>query len=342
MRFFLDILNPFRIVKVLLFVLIVSFIAFIWYIFSGVLPEESKVTFGVTFSRPFAEQMRIDWREAYLATLDDLGVRKLRLIAYWPEIEPQDNQFYFDDLDWQVREASKRGAEIILAIGRRLPRWPECHTPNWAKNLTEVQQQNEILKMLAAVIEHYKDESVIKVWQVENEPFLKSFGECPKLDEGFLDEEVALVRKLDLSKRKVMLTTSGELSDWNKPALKADVLGTSLYRVIWHEFFGHFIYPIPPGFYYKREQLTKWLTGIDEIVLIELQAEPWGPKMIYETPIAEQEKSMNLESFKAVIEYAKRTGFDGAYLWGVEWWYYLKENGQGEYWERVKRLISNS
>src|SRR3989339_1191755 len=101
MRFFLDILNPFRIVKVLLFVLIVSFIAFIWYIFSGVLPEESKVTFGVTFSRPFAEQMRIDWREAYLATLDDLGVRKLRLIAYWSEIEPQDNQFYFDDLDWQ-------------------------------------------------------------------------------------------------------------------------------------------------------------------------------------------------------------------------------------------------
>jgi len=339
MNFFRDILNPFRVIKILLFFLIVVFIAFVWYIFSGVLPKESTVTFGVTFSQPFAEQMGIDWREAYSAILDDLGVRKLRLIAYWPEIESQDNQFYFDDLDWQVREARKRGAEIILAVGCRLPRWPECYVPDWVKSLPEAKQEEKVLRMLSMVVEHYKDENAIKVWQVENEPFLKSFGECPKLDEGFLDEEIALVRRLDLVRRPVMLTTSGELSDWTKPALKADILGTSLYRMIWSDFLGHFRYPIPPGFYYKREKLTKWLTGIDKIVLIELQAEPWGPKMIYETSIKEQGKSMDLDMFKEVIEYTKRTGFDEAYLWGVEWWYQRKVQRNDAFWGEAKKLF---
>ena len=331
-------MNPVRIIKILLSTLAVIFIAFVLYIFSGVLPDESTMVFGVTFSKPFAEQMGIDWQKAYLAALDDLRVRKLRLIAFWPEVEPQDNQFYFDDLDWQVREASKRGAEIILAVGRRLPRWPECHVPGWAKDLSEAQQQEKVLRMISEVVKHYQNEPAIKIWQVENEPFLKSFGICPKLDEEFLDKEIALAR-LDLARRPVMLTASGELSDWNKPAIKSDILGTSLYRMVWSDFFSHFRYPIPPGFYYKREKLTKWLTGVDKIILIELQAEPWGPKMIYETSVKDQEISMNLDKFIEMINYVKRTGFDEAYLWGVEWWYQRKMQGNDALWAEAKKLF---
>jgi len=33
---------------------------------------------------------------------------------------------------------------------------------------------------------------------------------------------------------------------------------------------------------------------------------------------------MNLEQFKKNIEFAQKTGFDTIYLWGAEWWHWLK------------------
>jgi len=46
--------------------------------------------------------------------------------------------------------------------------------------------------------------------------------------------------------------------------------------------------------------------------------------MIWETTPEEQDKTMNLERFKGIIKYTEQTGFDEAYLWGAEWWYWLK------------------
>ena len=339
MSFFKEILNPWRIFKVLLlFFLFFGIIAFL-YFFVGELEEKDKVVFGITFSQQFAEQMGLNWREVFLATLDDLEVRRMRLIAYWEKIEPENDQYYFDDLDWQIREAKKRGVSIILAVGRRLPRWPECHYPEWAKGIEEKEQQEEVLDLINEIVLHYQNERAIKIWQIENEPFLISFGECPPLDEEFLDKEISLVRKLDLKKRPIMLTASGELSSWIQPAIKSDILGTSLYRSVWNELLGHYRYPIPSIFYYKRANMVKWVTGIDKIILIELQAEPWGPKMIYETPIEKQNQSMNHSDFEEMIGYAKKTGFDEAYLWGVEWWYQRKIGGDPFFWNKAKELF---
>ena len=76
------------------------------------------------------------------------------------------------------------------------------------------------------------------------------------------------------------------------------------------------------------------------MIIVELQAEPWGPKMIYETPLEEQNKSMNLEKFKEIIDYTQRTGFDEAYLWGAEWWYWLKEKHNNEtIWQEAQKLF---
>lgn len=78
--------------------------------------------FGVTFSRLATADFGLDWKKTYSDILDDLKVRNLRLAAYWTEIEKGQGQYSFADLDWQVAEAEKRGAKIILAIGQRLPR----------------------------------------------------------------------------------------------------------------------------------------------------------------------------------------------------------------------------
>ncbi len=99
-------------------------------------PAPAKIEYGVSFSTLFAQQLGLDWKKVYLATLDDLGVRKLRLAAYWPMIEPSRATYDYSVMDFQVHEASKRNASIILAIGRRLPRWPECHVPEWAHPLS--------------------------------------------------------------------------------------------------------------------------------------------------------------------------------------------------------------
>ena len=47
---------------------------------------------------------------------------------------------------------------------------------------------------------------------------------------------------------------------------------------------------------------------------------------------------MNLEKFKEIISYTRRTGFDEAYLWGVEWWYQRNKQGNGSMWNEAKKL----
>ena len=78
--------------------------------------------FGATFSKKFCEDLDLNWQEVYLAILDDLKIRDLRLPAYWDEIERTEGVYDFSDLDYMVSEASSRGARIIITLGRRQPR----------------------------------------------------------------------------------------------------------------------------------------------------------------------------------------------------------------------------
>jgi hypothetical protein len=49
---------------------------------------------------------------------------------------------------------------------------------------------------------------------------------------------------------------------------------------------------------------------------------------------------MDLEQLQKNISYAKRTGLDTFYLWGSEWWYWLKEEkGESQIWQEIKKLF---
>src|SRR3990172_402270 len=74
---------------------------------------EKDADLGATFSTVYADDLAIDWREAYTAMLEDLGVRRLRLPAYWSRIEPEPGVFDFSELDWQLEQADRRGAKVI-------------------------------------------------------------------------------------------------------------------------------------------------------------------------------------------------------------------------------------
>ena len=80
-----------------------------------------------------------------------------------------------------------------------------------------------------------------------------------------------------------------------------------------------------------------------EVIAVELQAEPWCPNLVYDCELAEQEKTMNLEQFKKNIEFARNTGLKEFYLWGGEWWYWLKEKQNNpEIWDEARKLFTES
>jgi uncharacterized protein YfbU (UPF0304 family) len=78
-----------------------------------------------------------------LALLDDLKVKNIKILTHWDLIEPKKDEYFFEDLDWQVSEVEKRDGKIILVIGMKTGRWPECHIPQWAKNLPKENQQEK-------------------------------------------------------------------------------------------------------------------------------------------------------------------------------------------------------
>ena len=297
--------------------------------------EEKPVTLGATFSKPYAESLGLEWKTAYKEVLDDLGVRWLRIPAYWNDIEPEPGVFNFANVDWQIAEASKRGAKVILAVGRKLPRWPECHSPAWAEDLEEPLAQTRVLTMVEEVIRHYREEPAIIAWQVENEPFFR-FGECPEPDRDFLKKEVAVVRALDA--RPVMITESGELSTWINAGSIADILGISTYRIVWDRFVGYFFWPSTPRYYVQR--ITAARSLVDKVIISELQAEPWVTVPFTSMPIDDQLRLMNPTRLNDNLTFARKIGVSEVYVWGVEWWYWLKQRGKPEMWEAGKALFS--
>jgi hypothetical protein len=300
-------------------------------------PKE-QLSYGVTFSVKQARSLGLDWQEMYAAILDDLGVRQLRLIAYWDEIASSSETMDWSVLDKQVEMAKEKGAGVILAVGRRLPRWPECHAPGWASQLDAAGQEAALFKYIESAVNRYKGYANITAWQVENEPFLPHFGECPPLDPALLDREIALVRSLD--SRPVVVTDSGELSVWVPAAKRADIFGTTLYRRTYSQNLKRYIhYPIGPGFFRAKKRLASLFAKPRDWIVIELGAEPWAPYPYQNITKEERSRTMDLAKLKDTVEFARKTGFRDFYLWGVEWWYWEKVvNGDEGLWEYTKTL----
>lgn len=301
--------------------------------------KDVETEFGVTFSQKYAEELNIDWKEAYLASLEDLNIKKYRLIAYWDLIEAKRDVYDFSDLDWQIEQAQENDAEVVLAIGHRVPRWPECHWPLWTYQMEEDERHQEIQELIKKLVERYRGYDNIVMWQVENEPFLKVFGECPKPSIENLESNIELVKSLD--DRPVVITESGELSTWWPGSKRADYVGTSIYRVVWNKTTGYWSYDwLPASFYYLKAQLAKKLYPVKDIFISEMQMEPWTPGMpLLKTPLEDQGKSMNPKQFDKNIAYAKRTGLSPVYLWGVEWWYWVAEQGDVSMWEKARAVF---
>jgi hypothetical protein len=299
-----------------------------------------KIIYGMSFNTMYARELGLDWKKTYEAILVDLGVRQLRLAAHWPMVEPIDDVYNFAEMDYQVKRAEEVGADVVFAVGRRLPRWPECHVPEWAQKLSQSEQQQQTLDYVAVVINRYKNSPAIKYWQIENEPYLEVFAKdhCGEFDEAFFEREVAYFRTLD-DTRPFLVTDSGNLGTWAGPYKHGDAFGTSVYIHFWNPELGQFRTILPPWFYRLKEGMMTVLYGQKETMLIELSAEPWLLEPVTNVPIDIQYERMDIEKLNDILEYAKNTRYEKQYLWGAEWWYWLKEKGHPEMWERGVELF---
>ncbi len=323
-------------------VVAIMILAAVFLIYSNipVSGENNNSKLGITFSSRYASDIGLDPKEAYINILDGLNVKKVRIPVYWDLVEKEEGQYDFSDIDWQLEESQKRNVEVILVVGQKIPRWPECAIPERLKN-DDQKRKEALIRFIKVIINRYKDHAEIRYWQIENEPFL-AFGICPKFDSDLLDSEVSTVRSIDPS-REIILTDSGELSLWIGTAKRADIFGTTMYRTIYKKGLGYFDYPIGPRFFHFKHWLIRTFAGQDRVIVIELQAEPWISGWTTDQPMSEQFKSMNPEKLRDNVSFARRVGFPSIYLWGAEWWYWLKkEKDHPELWKTAEVLFSQN
>ncbi|MDP3993720.1 MAG: hypothetical protein U1C57_03345 [Candidatus Doudnabacteria bacterium] len=299
-----------------------------------------NIVWGVNFSIPQASYMGFDWKKMYLDVLDDLKPERLRVMAYWEILEPERGKYEFDDIDFLLAEAGKRGAKTVLVLGHKQPRWPECHHPDWYNSLSDEEKDEALLAMLSASVEHFREYDSISAWQIENETLFPYGFDCGVVKWGVFRKELSVVKTLD--SRPILVTDSGEKGAW-LPATWAggDIFGSTMYREVYHDAKQKYIkYPIPAFVYRIKAGMVETLSGIDKVWGVELQAEPWFESDVHETPWERQTELMNPEIFAANVEYAKSVGFEENYFWGVEWWYWAREHGHPEMWEAAKKLMS--
>lgn len=323
-----------------IFAIFLAALFFLAWFISLFAPRAGKIEYGVTFSAPYAKSLGLDWKFAYSDIVSDLKPKYIRLSAYWDSLQPEQDKYDFADLDYQVDVAEQNNVKVVMAVGRRLPRWPECHDPSWIEKLSPSALETAQLSYIETVIRRYQNRDIISAWQVENEPYLSTFGICPPLNTDLLDREINLVKNLDPS-RLVIITDSGELSFWIYSGGKGDVFGTTLYRYVYSDVFKRYWTNYIPSLYYRfKGGLLRLLHFNKPIAIMELEAEPWTTKGITGTPIEEQFKTMSMENFNTILGVAKNTGFSPQYLWGVEWWYWMKQQNHPEFWDRAKQLFN--
>ncbi len=322
---------------------------------------------GTTFIKINAEHLGLDWRSAYQELITDIGIKQIRIPIFWDQLEREPGKFDWADLDWQMQEAAKANAQVMLVVGHRVPRYPECYAPGWTKGLDDAAFKRSLFTMTETVVKHYRDHPALSAWQVENEPLAKILGKiwgdgaCREIGH-LVREEVQLVRRLAEGRWS---TTDGRSSDgrripivvtyanapWPAAQLRktlefdSDVVAMTLFNKL------YFRSPVFTGYVemfklgpiatlrlgYQRSVIVK---NQQELWIAEMQAEPWGPEGPYKFDRPEDaDVTMNPVRLRQTWDYAVNGGARRIYLWGAEWWLSERNHGRSRMLDAVKELV---
>ncbi len=297
---------------------------------------------GVSFSIKYAQELGLDWKQTLTALVEQANIKNFRLMSYWDAVEPNNDEYDYASLDWQIELIQKNGGTVSLALGQRQPRWPECHTPEWSNNLETMAYENNLVEYLETTTKRYASNPVVMSFQLENEAANRHFGECPPLDSDLLQRELEAVKTL--TTKPVIINASNQSGT---PLLGpiGDKVGYTIYKKAGFHAFDRWIswnYGYIPSVWHSfRAALTEGVHGT-EVFVHELQAEPWGPTATVHLSDEEQGQSMDPGQLKSIVKFAENTGMSTIYLWGGEWWYWrLTEFNDTMLWQTVKDVYSS-
>lgn len=302
--------------------------------------KASQAPIGASFSLHRCSELKINKKQTLRLALEELGLRRFRLMSYWNIHEPKQGKYDFSELDWQLDLIQSYGGKVTMSLGKRQPRWPECHMPDWAAELSKYEWYGALFKYIEVVVERYKDHPALHSWQLENEALLKQFGHCVDKDYSHfrLNWELDLIKRLD-PKHPVVMTLSDSWGfPWRKPV--PDEYAMSLYRITINKK-GNYTSSKRPALFYKLRAKTISVLKNRPVFIHELQAEPWLAKGLTETTVKQQLEVMNPEIFLQTLNFAIDTGMHPIDLWGLEWWYWLKTKHKNkEMWHIVRRITN--
>lgn len=312
-----------------------------WYIQKH---ANEPLVFGATFIPDYARGLDLDPEETMDAMINDLGIRHFRLVSYWENGEHEPGKYDFSFLDWQFEKAQAAGAKVSLAIGLRQPRWPECHIPDWAVKLTKDDWEPALKKYIAEVVKRYSDHPALESYQLENEFLLRVFGDCFDHDRQRVIEEFDMVKNLDPDTPIIVSRSDNAIPSWPVREPRADLIGASIYKRVWDRTITnrYFEYPLPAWYYAFLAGGAELTTGRNTFIH-ELQAESWLPDGFSMKTASTEEmyKSLNPERLRHRFSYAVATGMKRIDLWGVEWWYYMKEvRNEPELWNVAREKLT--
>ena len=284
--------------------------------------HKQHITYGASVSSIVCDNYDIDIHAVIEALAHQLQIKRFRLMSYWNQLEATRGKYAFDQLDQQIAHVEKLAGSVTLCLGMRQPRWPECHVPEWATQLSKKERDQALLTFIEATVKRYKVSPVIESYQLENEALNRGIGVCQDYDRARLRAEFELVKRIDAS-RPIVMTTS---NSWGLPLRRPipNAIGFSYYLYQW-EGDGPSRKPIPWQVHWLRARLAQLVLRRSSFCH-ELQAEPWGPEGTESLSDTMQRNLMDAARLTHHLEYAIKTGVTEIDLWGAEWWYWRKQH----------------
>jgi hypothetical protein len=305
----------------------------------------------------------------------------IRLGAYWNQVERAPGAFDTGELDWQLELAEQAGKQIIVCVGavktfgypeffvpaHRLPRALPEHTR--IKPSAHASLLQGATEFVARIVDRCRHHPNVVAWQVEHEA-VDPLGleHSWRLDESFVEEEVAAVRRADPSRPILMngflpATLPVRLSQWLQTRDQGDSLSVAQRHA---DIVGIDHYPRhalvglgqttlyldgsrSPWQRSRRDRLFAWARmSRRRLMVTEGQAEPWEAVTTPPNPQAQGMYSclpnQVIANYNQWMRWSRQADFalDAYLFWGAEYWVLRAQSGDASYLGAFARILDNA
>ena len=295
--------------------------------------------FGSTLSSHYAHELGLDPLQL-IHEAAQMGLRLIRLGAYWNQIEIHKGEYDYRELDAHMDTCGRLGLQVILTIGAKAPRWPEFYIPPFYDHKNQRAYEDALSAYITVTIDRYKNHPSIIIYQVENEPLDPSGPQGGVISHSLLQNEIDHIKQCDPLKKIMVTFWANDLIKrhaYTSPLHQVDIVGLDLYAKVPHQnrWGGRSFCGITGDIQTLQKYALRFGTTL---CITELQAEPWESGIIRPNPI-DPLKGYTPTDIETHYNHCVKLVPSFVLLWGMEWWYAAARVGNTAWIERVRALI---